>query len=146
MAGAALIPGFGEMATTLQGYFVTQAGGGDPNGVFLRGGGGGGDGVFAPIRWPRAFVEGDGLGGTLDVGVDGFKIFVDDQVSRNVCGFLRDVAVEVTDLGGKVRYFFLRCFDFVCIKMDDLIANPFFLFLKKHRIRTACCERSLLIY
>ena len=95
-----LIPGFGSFAQAYQSYLVSHARSGDPNtyAKLLN--------VPPAINWPKAgSSSADELTNVLNAGDLGFDVVSDNETTESVCGFWREVAAAVTNLGGK------HCFD-----------------------------------
>ncbi|KAL2050067.1 hypothetical protein ABVK25_009677 [Lepraria finkii] len=89
-----LIPGFGSFAQAYQSYLVSHARSGNPNTYAKT--------VNIPlaINWPKAGDSGDEITGVLNAGDAGFNLISDSQTTESICGFWREVAAAVTDLGG----------------------------------------------
>ena len=91
-----LVPGFGPFAQAYQSYLVSHARSGDPNQYAKK--------VNAPpaINWPKAGSSGaDVLTDVLNAGDSGFSVVSDEETTESVCGFWREVAAAVTNLGGE---------------------------------------------
>ena len=89
-----LIPGFGAFAQAYQSYLVSHARTGDPN-VYKKT-----LNVPSAITWPKPSSGGDQISGVLNAGDLGFSVVADSQTEESVCGFWREVAAAVTNLGG----------------------------------------------
>jgi len=90
-----LILGFGSFAQAYQSYLVSHARSGDPN-TYRK--------IFnipSAITWPKPVTSGDEITGVLNAGDLGFSVISDKQTKESVCGFWREVAAAVTNLGGK---------------------------------------------
>lgn len=90
-----LIPGFGSFAQAYQSYLVSHARSGDPN-TYAKA-----LNVSPAIVWPQAVGGGEEIVGVLEAGDSGFGVVGDEQTRESVCGFWREVAAAVTDLGGE---------------------------------------------
>ncbi|KAL9074453.1 MAG: hypothetical protein Q9161_002241 [Pseudevernia consocians] len=91
-----LIPSFGSFAQTYQSYLVSHARSGDPNtyAKMLN--------VPPAISWPKAASSSaNELTGVLNAGDLGFGLISDNETTESVCGFWREVAAAVTNLGGQ---------------------------------------------
>ena len=91
-----LIPGFGSFAQAYQSYLVSHARSGDPNeyAKLLN--------VPPAIHWPKAGnSSADMLTNVLNAGNLGFSVVSDKETTESVCGFWREVAAAVTNLGGE---------------------------------------------
>lgn len=91
-----LIPGFGSFAQAYQSYLVSHARSGDPNkyAKLLN--------VPPAIYWPKAGnSSADMLTNVLNAGNLGFSVVSDKETTESVCGFWREVAAAVTNLGGE---------------------------------------------
>lgn len=91
-----IIPGFGSFAQAYQSYLVSHARTGDPNKYAKL--------VNLPpaIKWPKAGnSSADVVTNVLDAGDLGFHVISDDATKESVCGFWRDVAATLTNLGGE---------------------------------------------
>ena len=91
-----LIPGFGSFAQAYQSYLVSHARSGDPNkyAKLLN--------VPPAIHWPKAGnSSADILTNVLNAGNLGFSVVSDKETTESVCGFWREVAAAVTNLGGE---------------------------------------------
>ena len=95
-----LIPGFGSFAQAYQSYFVSHARSGDPNTYKKT--------VNVPpaINWPKPDSSGDEISNVLNAGDLGFNIVSDEETKESVCGFWREVAAAVTNLGGEFPFGF----------------------------------------
>ena len=89
-----LIPLFGTFAQSYQSYLVSHARSGNPNtyAKVLN--------IPSAIYWPQPDTSGDELTGVLNAGDTGFSVVSDPETREMVCGFWREVAAAVTDLGG----------------------------------------------
>lgn len=90
-----LIPGFGSFAQAYQSYLVSHARSGDPNTYadLLN--------VPPAINWPKAgSSSANELTDVLNAGDLGFSLISDNETTEVVCGFWREVAAAVTNLGG----------------------------------------------
>ena len=56
--------------------------------------------VPSAITWPKPSSGGDQISGVLNAGDLGFSVVADSQTEESVCGFWREVAAAVTNLGG----------------------------------------------
>ena len=91
-----LVPGFGSFAQAYQSYLVSHARSGDPNkyAKLLN--------VPPAIHWPKAGnSSADMLTYVLNAGNLGFSVVSDKETTESVCGFWREVAAAVTNLGGE---------------------------------------------
>lgn len=91
-----LIPGFGSFAQAYQSYLVSHARSGDPNkyAKLLN--------VPPAIHWPKAGnSSADMLTNVLNAENLGFSVVSDKETTESVCGFWREVAAAVTNLGGE---------------------------------------------
>lgn len=91
-----LIPGFGSFAQAYQSYLVSHARSGDPNtyAKLLN--------VPPAINWPKAgSSSADELTNVLNAGDLGFSVVSDTETTESVCGFWREVAAALTNLGGE---------------------------------------------
>ena len=91
-----LVPGFGSFAQAYQSYLVSHARSGDPNkyAKLLN--------VPPAIHWPKAGnSSADMLTNVLNAGNLGFSVVSDKETTESVCGFWREVAAAVTNLGGE---------------------------------------------
>ena len=91
-----IIPGFGPFAQAYQSYLVSHARSGDPNkyAKLLN--------VPPAIHWPKAGnSSADVLTNVLNAGNLGFSVASDKETTESVCGFWREVAAAVTNLGGE---------------------------------------------
>lgn len=101
-----LIPGFGSFAQAYQSYLVSHARSGDPNqyAKLLN--------VPPAIHWPKAGnSSADMLTNVLNAGNLGFSVVSDKETTESVCGFWREVAAAVTNLGGEYCLKVERCCD-----------------------------------
>ena len=92
----ALIPGFGSFAQAYQSYLVSHARSGDPNkyAKVLN--------VPPAIHWPKpGNSSADVITDVLNAGDLGFSVVSDGQTKESVCGFWREVAATLTNLGGE---------------------------------------------
>ena len=89
-----LVPGFGGLAQAYQSYLVSHARTGNPN-IYKKT-----FNIPPAITWRKAGTDGDALTGVLDVTDLGFRSITDQQTRESVCGFWREVAAAVTNLGG----------------------------------------------
>lgn len=89
-----LIPGFGSFAQAYQSYLVSHARSGDPNTYAKT------INIPPAIPWPKPVSSGDEITGVLNAGDLGFSVISDAETKESVCGFWRDVAAAVTNLGG----------------------------------------------
>lgn len=90
-----LVPGFGGFAQAYQSYLVSHARSGDPNTYKAT------INVPPAITWPEPVTGGDEITGVLQAGDLGFSVVSDAQTTESVCGFWREVAAAVTNLGGE---------------------------------------------
>lgn len=91
-----LIPGFGSFAQTYQSYLVSHARSGDPN-IYAKV-----LNVPPAINWPKAGTSSaNELTDVLNAGDLGFSLISDNETTQVACGFWREVAAAVTNLGGK---------------------------------------------
>ena len=91
-----LVPGFGSFAQAYQSYLVSHARSGDPNKYAKQ--------VNVPpaINWPKAgSSSADVLTDVLNAGDSGFSVVSDEETTEVACGFWREVAAAVTNLGGE---------------------------------------------
>ncbi|EKG14797.1 Carboxylesterase type B [Macrophomina phaseolina MS6] len=77
-----------------QSYLVSLSRAGDPNTFRKR------LGLPATIEWPDVDNAGEYFGDVLNVGTLGFSLTEDKQNSKPVCGFWKEVAAALTNLGG----------------------------------------------
>ena len=91
-----LIPGFGSFAQAYQSYLVSHARSGDPN-KFAKP-----LNIPAAINWPKAgSSSANTLTNVLNAGDLGFSVISDQETTESACGFWREVAAAVTNLGGE---------------------------------------------
>ena len=91
-----LIPGFGSFAQAYQSYLVSHARSGDPNKFAKL--------VNVPpaINWPKAgSSSANTLTNVLNAGNSGFSVINDSETTESACGFWREVAAALTNLGGE---------------------------------------------
>ena len=110
-----LIPGFGSFAQAYQSYLVSHARTGDPN-TFKKT-----INVPSAITWPKPGSSGDQISGVLEAGDLGFDVITDSQTEESVCGFWKEVAAAVTNLGGMYFSLFLLMPFFFSCPVCDLI-------------------------
>ena len=91
-----LIPGFGSFAQAYQSYLVSHARSGDPNTYAKRAN------LPPAINWPKAgSSSANVLTNVLNAGDSGFSVVSDGETAESVCGFWREVAAALTNLGGE---------------------------------------------
>ena len=91
-----LIPGFGSFAQAYQSYLVSHARSGDPNkyAKVLN--------VPPAINWPKpGSSSADVITNVLNAGDLGFSVISDNETAESRCGFWREVAATLTNLGGE---------------------------------------------
>ncbi|KAI9742049.1 MAG: hypothetical protein M1834_000439 [Cirrosporium novae-zelandiae] len=91
----ALLPLFGTYAQGYQSYLTSHARTGNPNTYrkILN--------IPTAIKWPTVGnVNGEKLTGVLKAGNLGFSTTSDSETTESACGFWREIAAAVTNLGG----------------------------------------------